>query len=276
MAESTVLDAINTVNTEAVPKALNAALALDESISEIGSRTKSFERDADTLLEQYKRQLDEQLMTAELRIDDTERKLSVLLKRLSKDTQDRASHVEEETLHRKSLADDFIEESKQIDEVNDSFDNLVENFKGGVSQMSDDINSGVDAYQSMADEMHDQISSAYDGYQQLHAAQVGAIAGTLSAGTQTMMDKMTDLESLVEGSLGQYSDTYTEVLSFLGGQSEDESGGFEQVLSFAEDTVGGVAEVFDGSIGDIAEKLESVADLIETIEPILEFIDALA
>ena len=84
-------------------------------MAESGSRTKSFKREADVLLEQFNRQLKEQLMTAEMRIDDTERKLQVLLKRLNRDVNQRGSQVEDSTTHRQSLATQFLEDTTNID-----------------------------------------------------------------------------------------------------------------------------------------------------------------
>lgn len=271
----TVLDAISVVNTESVPRALNAALKLDENIAEIGSRTKSFQRDADLLVEQYNRTLSEQLMTAEMRLDDTERKLQVLMKRLNKDVDERSGQVDESTSHRKNLADSFVEDTNSIDAESDAFTTQIESFENDVQSMSNLIENAVGDYQNMTNDMNEQMNSAFQSYEELHKQATSLIANTLSDGTDTMMQKMGSLESLIEEKISDYKEVYGEVLSFLGDQSGAETEAFDQVLSIADDTLGGVAEVFDGSIGDIADKLEEISGLIDTIKPILDFIDDL-
>ncbi len=86
---------------------------------------------------------------------------------------------------------------------------------------------------------------------------------------------MGNLKDNIEGKLDEYEEQYNEVIGFLTEQTGSESQGFAEALEFAAQTVGGLNDIFDGSIGDIAEKLEEISGLIDSIKPILEFIDGL-
>ena len=271
----TVIDSINQVNTEAVPRALTAAGQFEESLSDITSKMQSFKLDADTQLEGYRRNLNEQLTTAEMRLEDTERKLQVLMKRLTSDIDQRSGEVDDSTSRRKELMDDFSSESESIDKEVDTFTNQLESFDSRVDSLSSEIATGVSSYQETTNGLNDQLGSAFEAYRESHNAAAAEIAQSLSDGTDSMIDKMTGLRENIEGKLGEYEGLYGEVLGLLTEQTGSESEGFSEALEFAEQTVGGLNEIFDGSIGEIADKLEEISGLIDTIKPILDFIDGL-
>ena len=275
MAEESVLDAIELVNTEAVPRALTAAGRFEESLSDITSNMESFKRDADTQLESYRRDLNEQLTTAELRLDDTEQKLQVLMNRLSSDIGQREGEVEDSTSRRKDMMEDFASESEAIDKELDSFNSNLDGFDSRVDSLSSDIATGVSSYKEVTDGMHEQLGSAFDSYRELHSAAFEEITETLSEGTETIIEKMSSLKDNIEGNLEEQAGLYGEVIGLLTEQTGAEAEGFSEALEFAEQTVGSLGDIFDGSIGEISDKLEEISDLIESIKPILDFIDAL-
>ena len=275
MAEESILESINQVNTEAVPRAMITASRFEESLSDVTNKMQSFKREADTQLESYRRDLNEQLTAAELKLEDTERKLEVLMQRLSGDIEQRAGEVIDSTTQRKELLGDFVSQSESIDKEVDSFGNDLESFGSNVEGIANEISASVGSYQETTDALHQQLTDTFEGYRESHSAAAKEIAESLSEGTTAVIDKMSNLKGNIEGKLGEYEGLYGEVISLLTEQTVGEAEGFSEALDFAEQTVGGLSEVFDGSIGEIADKLEEISGLIDSIKPVLDFIDGL-
>ena len=271
----TVLDTINTVNTEAGPRAMSAAVELDESLAEIETRNQSYVTDVTTMLDGYERMMTAQLKQAEMRIEDTERKLAVLFNRLNQDVENRTDEVAANTEQRANRTSAVVEQTNSIDAQNEAFRSLIESYEGDCQNQVSEIAADGENYTSTTNDTNDNILDNFLSYEEMKEAAVSAISSILSDGTESMMEKMSALETLVEGELSEYKGLYDDIVSLIGDQTDLEETSFGQTLAAAGETAEGVASIFDGSIGDISNKLEEISNLIDTIKPILDFIDGL-